>query len=75
MNLCARFALVASGNVVRINTLDEGRRYVVTFAQRQETQYGQSILQTLRLDATNNVKISLPKCYTQVFQDENIEHK
>ena len=74
MDLSVRFALVATVNIVRINTLEEGRRYVVTFAQRQGIQYGQSILLTQRVDPTNNVKIYLPKRYTDVFQDEDIEH-
>ena len=74
MDLSERFALVASGNVVRANTLEEGRRYAVTFAQRQKTQYGQSILLTLPVDLASYVKIFLPKRYTQVFQDEDIVH-
>ena len=72
MDLSARFAQVASGNVVGVNTLDEGRRYPVTFAQRQQTQYGPSILPTLRVDPTTNVKIYLPKRFTEVFQDDDI---
>ena len=74
MDLSARFVLVASGNVVRINTLDEGRRYAVTYAQRQDTQYGPSILLTLRVDPTNSIKIYLPKRLTEVFRDRDIEH-
>jgi hypothetical protein len=74
MNLTARFALVASGDVVRLTTLDEGRRYPVTFAQRKESQYGPSILLTLRNDPTSNVKEYLPKRFTEVFQDGDIEH-
>ena len=74
MDLSEKFALVASGVIVRINTLEEGRRYAVTFAQRLETQYGQSVLLTLRVDSDSNVKVFLPKRYTEVFREENIEH-
>ena len=74
MDLSARFALVASGNVVRITTLEEGRRYPVTYAQRQQTQYGTSILLTLQYEPTSNVKVYIPKRFTEVFQDEDIEH-
>ena len=74
MALSACFAEVASANVVRVNTLDEGRRYPVTYAQRQDTQYGPSILLTLRVDPTNSVTIYHPKRFTEVFQDGDIEH-
>jgi hypothetical protein len=37
MDLIARFAKVASGNIAPIDTLEVGRRYLVTHAQRQET--------------------------------------
>ena len=60
MDLSTRFALVASGNIVRITTLEEVGQYAVTFAQRQETHYGQPILLTLRVDPTD-VKIFLQK--------------
>jgi hypothetical protein len=73
MDLSARFAQVASGNIVRINTLEEGRRYAVTFVQRQETQYGPSVLLTLNVGPDENVKIFLPKRYTVIFKDEDIE--
>ena len=72
MDLSEKFALVASGVIVRIDRLQEGRRYAVTFAQRLQTQYGQSMLLTLRMDCENNVKLFLPKRYTEVFKDEGI---
>ena len=74
MDLSARFVQVASGNVVRVKTLDEGRWYAVTFAQRQDTQYRHSLLLTPRVDLTNSVKVYLPKRFTEVFQGEDIEH-
>ena len=73
MDLAARFAKVASGNIAPIDTLLVGRRYPVTHAQRQETQYGPAILVTLRIDSTNDVRVFLPKRFTDVFQDRDIE--
>jgi len=73
MDLSEKFALVASGIIVRINTLEEGRPYAVTLAKSLQTQYGQYILLTLRVDA-DSVEIFLPKRYTEMFRDEDIEH-
>ena len=68
MDLTVRFAKAASGN-----TLEVGRRYLVTYAQRQETQYGPAILVTLRIDPTNDVRVFLPKRFTNVFRNSDIE--
>ena len=46
---------------------------LVTHAQRQETQYGQAILVTLPIDPTNDVRVFLPKWFTDVFRDGDIE--
>ena len=34
---------------------------------------GQAILVTLRIDLTNDVRVFLPKRFTEVFQDGDIE--
>ena len=73
MDLAACLAKVASGNIVLIYTLDVGRRYPVSNAHRQETLYGPSILVTLWVDPPNDVKMYLPKRFTEVFQDGDIE--
>ena len=73
MDLTVRFAKAASGNIAPVNTLKVGRRYLVTYAQRQNTQYGPAILVTLRIDPTNDVRVFLPKRFTNVFRDSDIE--
>ena len=73
MDLTTRFAKVASGNIAPIDTLEVGRRYLVTHAQRQKTQYGPAILVTLQIDPTNNVGVFLPKRFTDVFRHSDIE--
>ena len=70
--LTARFAKVASGNIASLDTLIVGR-YLVTHVQRQETQYGPAILVTLRIDPTNDVRVFLPKRFTAIFLDCDIE--
>ena len=61
MDLTARFEKMASGNIASMDNLGVGRRYLVTYAQRQETQYGPAILVTVRIDTTNDVRVFLPK--------------
>jgi len=74
MDLSKNFYAVASGNVVRISTLEVDRRYPIIFAQHLETQFGPSVLLTLQVDSENSAKVFLPKCYTEVFRDEGIEN-
>ena len=61
MDLTARFAKAASGNIASLDTLTIGRRYLITHAKRQVTQYGPAILVTLRLDPTDDVRVFLPQ--------------
>jgi hypothetical protein len=75
MDLSARFAQVSSSNIGRINTLEESRRYPITYAQRQDTMYGPTVLLTvLTGDAHENIKVFLPKRHSLVFEDDNIEN-
>ena len=60
MDLTARFEKMASGNIASMDNLGVGRRYLVTHAQQQETQYEPAILVTLRIDTTNDVRVFLP---------------
>ena len=73
MDLTVRFAKAAFGNIAPVETLEVGRRYLVTYAQRQNTQYGPAILVTLRIDPTNDVRVFLPKRFTDVFRNSDIE--
>ena len=73
MDRVTRFARVTSGNIMPNDTLDVGRRYPVTHARRQESQYRPSILLILSVDPTNDVKVYLLKRFMDVFQDIDIE--
>ena len=70
MDLSEKFQLVSSSSIARLRTLEENKRYPKTFALRLQTQFGLSVLLTLRVDSESNVKIFLPKRYTEVFKDE-----
>ena len=73
MDLTAPFAKAASDNIATIDILEVGRRYLVTHAERQETQYGPAIPVTLRIDPTDDVRVFLPKRFTDVFRDSDID--
>jgi len=59
---------MASGNVVKLHTLEVVRRYPIQYAQRLQTQYGYSILLTLGGDTDINVKIFSTKTVHQNLQ-------
>ena len=73
MDLTARFAKAATGNIASLDTLAIERRYLITHAHRQVTQYGPAILVTLRLDPTDDVRVLLPNRFTDVFLESDIE--
>ena len=74
MDLVARFSRVSSGNIASLDNLALGKRYPITRAVRQTTQYGPTILVTLWDDPTNaNIRVFLPKRFAEVFEDSDIE--
>jgi hypothetical protein len=72
MDLFARFARVTASNIVRVNTLEVGKRYPINYAQRQETIYGPSVLLSLHVGDSEDVKVFLPKRFSLVFEDDDI---
>ena len=68
------FYSIASGQVVSIHTLEIDRPYPVLFARRWHSQYGPTVLLTLRAEENINVKIYLPKRYADGFDDQDIEN-
>ena len=74
MDLVTRFGRVSSGNIASLENLVVGKRYLITRAVRQTTQYGITILVTLSDDPTNaNVRVFLPKRFAEVFEDADID--
>ena len=73
LTLSQHFFNIASGQVVSIHTLEMDRPYPVLFARRWHSQYGPTVLVTLRTEENINVKIYLPKRYADRFDDQDIE--
>ena len=72
MALSSHFLSIATGCIVRLDTLEIDRRYPVKFARRLETQYGPTFLLTLET-GEENVKVYIPKRYAELFSDKDIE--
>ena len=73
MALSTNFQAVASGDIVRIDTLEIDRGYRVVFARRLTTQYGETVLLTLQKEGEQNVRVYMPKRYAECFEDTDIE--
>ena len=59
--------------MIKVNELVVGKRYPISKARRLDTKYGESILITVLEFGENPVSVFLPKRYTGVFTDDDIE--
>ena len=74
MALSVNFQAVASGDIIRIDTLEIDRGYPVVYARRLKTQYGETVLLTLQMgEGEQNVRGYMPKRYAECFVDTDIE--
>ena len=72
MSLCQKFRDAVSGAVVSISSLYQDTRYPVLHAERVETKYGTSVRLTIREADENNVKLFLPRRYSEIFTDDDL---
>ena len=73
MNLSQHFRSIATGQNVRIHTLEINKPYQVLFARRLTTTYGPTVELTLKTESEINSKIFLPKRYAEIINDDSIE--
>jgi len=73
MDLSQHFCFIATGQNVRIHTLEINNLYQVLFARRLTTTYGPTVELTLKTDGDINAKIFLPKRYAEIMNDDSIE--
>ena len=72
--LSTSFQAVASGDIIRIDTLEIDRGYPVVYARRVNPQYGETVLLTLQMgEGEQNVMVYMPKRYAECFADAHIE--
>jgi hypothetical protein len=72
MALSPRFKDVVLNNLVRIGDLAMDKPYPVLRAESVDTNYGLSILLTLRESKDLCVKVFLPRRYSLCFSEEDI---
>jgi hypothetical protein len=72
MDLRSKFEATSSSTVININALIPNRPYEIGYVERIDTKYGPSVLMTL-MTSTSTAKIFLPKRYSGLFSDDDIE--
>ena len=73
MDLKSRFVAADITDVIKVNELVVGKKYPISKARRLDTKYGESMLITVLEFSENPVSVFLPKRYTGVFTDDDIE--
>jgi hypothetical protein len=73
MFLNKKFQDAASSYAVKINTLEVAGKYRITAAERVNTNYGPTVLLSIKESQHNIVKVFMPKRYSSVFDDDDIE--
>ena len=73
MDLTMRFEEATAFASVNVNTLEPHKLYPIIRAKRIPTKYGPTVVLTLRIAENNNVQVFLPKRYSDVVSDEDID--
>jgi len=71
MDLTKKFQEATSSYAVNIRSLELGRQYSIIHAERVITKFGPTVLRSI--SSHNIVKVYMPKHYSAVFSDEDIE--
>jgi hypothetical protein len=72
MSLAKKFVEASSFHTVKIGSLDTGKPYPITQA-RVGTRFGPTVLLTIRESELDLKKVFLPRRYSEVITDEDIE--
>ena len=73
MDLTKRFEEATAYASVNVNTLEPHKLYAIISPKRIPTKYGLSVVLPLRIAETNNVQGFLPKRYSDVVSDADID--
>lgn len=73
MSLAKKFVEASSCHTVKIGSLDTGKPYPITQAQRVGTRFGPTVLLSIRQSELGLKKLFLPRRYSEVITDEDIE--
>jgi len=73
MDLTKRFEEATAYASFNVNTLEPHKMYPIIRAKRIPTKYGPTFVRTLRIAETNIVQLFLPKRYSDVVSDSDID--
>jgi len=73
MDLTERFEEATAYASVNVITLEQHKLYPIIRAKRIPTRYGHTVVLTLRIAETDFVQVFLPKRYSDVVSDEDID--
>ena len=73
MDLKTTFQAATSCKSVKISALEVERKYQIIRAERVETKFGQSVLLNILDSPIKTIKIYLPKSYSAVLTDVDID--
>jgi len=73
MELAKKFEDATSCQSVNINSLETDKKYPIVRAKRMTSKFGPTVLLTIRDSESTTVKIFLPKRYSAVVSDEDVE--
>jgi len=73
MKLEKRFEEATAYSSVNVTSLEPNKLYPIVRAKRISTKYGTTVLLTLRVSETNIVQVFLPKRYSEVMSDEDMD--
>ena len=74
MDLTKRFEEATAYASVNVNTLEPHKLYPIIRAKRIPTRYGPTVVMTLLIAENNNVQVFLPKRYSDVMSDADIDY-
>ena len=73
MELAKKFEETTSCQSVNNNSLETDKKYPIVRAKRMTSKFRPTILLTIRISESTTVHTFLPKRYSAVFSDEDIE--
>jgi hypothetical protein len=73
MDITQKFREANICHFVKVNKLQVDKKYSIVDARRADTKYGECILLSIRDSPTNIVKVFLPKRYSLIITDDDIE--
>jgi len=73
MELAKKFEEATSCQSVNINSLDTNKKYPIVRAKRMTSKFGPTVLLTIRDSESTTVQICLPKRYSAVVVEDDIE--